>query len=654
MSRTETIEELEYYLKRTVKDQYDGTAIIDAKGELTYVSASLIQLLGYKKKDLYELQWFDLIQQEEEAELLAKFLKLSHRRKKKAKIQHQIIGKNKQVVWVNTLMVNMLHDPVVNGIVCHFVDITTQKEAEEEFNLVYEESNDAIFLVDYFTKSIKSCNTRAIELFERKHRRDFIGEKISVLWNDLWSNRLFNDEMEALESGILITREQEYCTRKANKFWGNTTISLIELPTSKVFVIRVTDMREQLKESRDYELAINQFAASLIDSLTEDEIVWGIARSIGEILEFEDCVIYTTNKDGKKLTQRASFGVKNPEGKMIKNATQVSFGHGIAGSVAQTRIAEIVNDTSRDPRYVFDEFNGCSEMAVPIIYEGTLLGVIDSESSKRGFFTNYHMKVLQTVASFSAVKIMQARANVQLLQNEKKLQFQNDELKKINTELDRFVYSTSHDLRAPLANIAGLIEVIKFQKPNDEIEHCLDLMEKSIHKLDDFITDILRYSRNKRVEIKREEIDFKVLIEESLSSLGYYDKSIAVGVHVTQKKMFISDRYRLQIILNNLISNAFRYRKEGEGSKIDITVKVQPKRAVISVVDNGIGIEKVHIPKIFDMFYRATNKTAGSGLGLFIVKETVGLLKGGIRVKSTFGEGADFELEVPSLEPKKG
>jgi signal transduction histidine kinase len=264
------------------------------------------------------------------------------------------------------------------------------------------------------------------------------------------------------------------------------------------------------------------------------------------------------------------------------------------------------------------------------------------------------MKVLQTVASFSAVKIMQARANVQLLQNEKKLQIQNDELKKINAELDRFVYSTSHDLRAPLANIAGLIEVIKFQEPNSETSHCLNLMEKSIHKLDDFITDILRYSRNKRVEIKQEEIDFRSLIDESLSSLGFYDKSVQVNIDVAQKKAFISDRYRLQIIFNNLISNALRYKKDTGNAYIDINVNVYPKKVVIKIADNGIGIEKEHLPKIFDMFYRATNKTSGSGLGLFIVKETVGLLKGEVKVKSTFGEKTEFTLEIPSLEPKKG
>ena len=649
------IEDMKNHIKSLKKETYDGMVIYDRNGIIRYISSSMLYLLGYeRKKELLGKRALGLVYPEDEGEIISRFLKLIHRKKKKVKMQHQLKRKDGSYLWVNNVMVNMLNDTSVGGIVCHFKNITADKEAEQEFNLVYEDSPDAIFLVDYLTKNIKSCNARAVELFERRRKGDFIGEKISVLWNDLWSNRLFNEEMEALERGMLVTREQEYYTQKANKFWGNTTISLVELPTSKVYLIRITDMREQLKESRDYEMAINQFAASLIDSSTEDEIVWDIARNIREILQFEDCVIYTTNSEGNKLIQRACIGVKNPGGKVIKNSMQVPFGQGIAGSVAQNGISEIVNDVTRDERYVFDEFRGASEIAVPIIYEGTLLGVIDSESSKKGFFTNNHMKVLQTVASFAAVKIMQARANVQLMRNEKKLQIQNEELKKINAELDRFVYSTSHDLRAPLANIAGLIEIIQSQEPDSETTHCLGLMQKSIKKLDDFITDILRYSRNKRVEIKEDKVDFAELIDGTLGSLGFYDKSVKVNVKVDQKRPFISDSYRLQIILNNLVSNSFRYKKDEPGAYINIEAIVTPRKARLIVSDNGIGIEPEHLPKIFDMFYRATNKTSGSGLGLFIVKETVELLKGGIKVKSRFGEGTVFEVEVPNITTKKG
>lgn len=230
----------------------------------------------------------------------------------------------------------------------------------------------------------------------------------------------------------------------------------------------------------------------------------------------------------------------------------------------------------------------------------------------------------------------------------------NKELRKLNSELDRFVYSASHDLRAPLASILGLIAVARLDKSNNGEEY-LNLIEKSIHKLDGFIRDIIDFSRNSRLELDTEPIKFESMIHEIIDELKYMDERghIQKNVEVTGVGDFYTDRKRLAIILRNLISNAYKYHNPyNENNFVRVEVKYTMHEASLSVSDNGIGISEEHVTNIFKMFYRASENNNGSGLGLYIVKETVEKLKGNITVHSVLGQGSTFELKLTSIKSK--
>ncbi|RAW01446.1 sensor histidine kinase [Pseudochryseolinea flava] len=231
------------------------------------------------------------------------------------------------------------------------------------------------------------------------------------------------------------------------------------------------------------------------------------------------------------------------------------------------------------------------------------------------------------------------------------LKRQNEELIKINAELDRFVYSASHDLRAPLMSVKGLLNMIKLDPDKKNQENYLALIEKSVTKLDSFISDIILYSRNSRMDIMPKEIDFHELLQESIDSLKYMEGAEAVRSirKVEIKGAFYSDYSRLLIIFNNLISNAVRYRdawKKDQFLKIEITADAQ--KAVIAFTDNGIGIQQEYLDKIFKMFFRANADSKGSGLGLYIVKGAIEKLEGSIQVQSKLGEGTTFSIEIPN------
>lgn len=238
---------------------------------------------------------------------------------------------------------------------------------------------------------------------------------------------------------------------------------------------------------------------------------------------------------------------------------------------------------------------------------------------------------------------------------EKTLRKRNEQLVKINKELDSFVYSVSHNLRAPLMSVLGLINLVQIEnkKSNQSLDPYFLMMQTSIHKLDDTLKEILDYSRNARSELNIEMVDLERLIEDSFQRLLYVEGSDQINrtVLIDGKTEFYSDSYRLSVIIHNLISNAIKYRDSTRNFNIiDIRINLTEAHADIVFRDNGIGISAEFLPRVFDMFYRATERSEGAGLGLYIVKETVDKLGGTIRVESDHGEGTNFYIHLPNLK----
>lgn len=234
------------------------------------------------------------------------------------------------------------------------------------------------------------------------------------------------------------------------------------------------------------------------------------------------------------------------------------------------------------------------------------------------------------------------------------LQSQNAELKKINKELDSFVYSVSHNLRAPLMSVLGLLDLAKHENQNNksDLDLYFSMMETSIHKLDETVKEILDYSRNARQNVSVEKIDLKKMIDEHFEKMQFMpgSQSIQRFISIHEKASFHSDNYRLSVIMNNLISNAIKYHDPEKVSPfIRIAVEVDEEKAVMIFEDNGIGIEERYLDKVFDMFFRGTEKNKGAGLGLYIVKEAIDKLGGKIAIQSKVGQGTLFTIELPNF-----
>jgi PAS domain S-box-containing protein len=237
--------------------------------------------------------------------------------------------------------------------------------------------------------------------------------------------------------------------------------------------------------------------------------------------------------------------------------------------------------------------------------------------------------------------------------NELKIHEQNIELKKINTELDRFVYSASHDLKAPLTSILGIINVARIETDKNLNSRYFEMTEISIRKLLGIINDLTDFSRNARTEPESEEIEFGQIIQDAIDSYSHLEKSgkIRFTVRICEGSKFHSDALRLKILFNNLISNAIIYHNIHQPDpQINIEVKVDENGAELIICDNGQGIDRIYQSRVFEMFFRASDDSKGSGLGLYIVREIITKLMGTISLQSEPGEGTQFHIFLPALK----
>ena len=235
--------------------------------------------------------------------------------------------------------------------------------------------------------------------------------------------------------------------------------------------------------------------------------------------------------------------------------------------------------------------------------------------------------------------------------SEEKLRDKNEELVKINNELDSFVYRAAHDLRAPLASVLGLINISKIERDENKKNEYLDKMTDCINKLDNFINKIIHYSRNSRLVVNYEKLDFHEIFEEIFTHLQYFEggENITRQLNIDAQIPFYSDKARITDALQNLLVNAVQFRKTYiDDPYIKISVETNYSKAKIVVEDNGNGIHDDHKDKIFNMFYRASEQSTGSGLGLYIVKEIIKKLGGTIRLSTQLKKGSTFTIEIPN------
>jgi PAS domain S-box-containing protein len=245
-----------------------------------------------------------------------------------------------------------------------------------------------------------------------------------------------------------------------------------------------------------------------------------------------------------------------------------------------------------------------------------------------------------------------ARDITEKKQREEVLKNTLEELQVRNHELDNYVYKVSHDLRAPLCSIRGLIDLVKMEKDVPAIHHYISLIENRINKSDQFILSIINHSKILNSQPNIELINFEKIIDDCFEELKYIPNTSRIQKQVVKQGLspFYNDELRISILLKNFISNSIKYlNPKSENNYLRFTICIDSEKAHLHIKDNGIGIEKELIPRMFDMFFRGTQLSEGSGMGLYIVKQTIDKMGGTISVESEPGIGTSFSLMLPNF-----
>ncbi|HYG36983.1 MAG TPA: response regulator [Cytophagales bacterium] len=405
-----------------------------------------------------------------------------------------------------------------------------------------------------------------------------------------------------------------------------------------------------ISTANEIEKTINYFSTSLYGKNTEDEILWDIAKNCIANLDFEDCVIYMLDEERNTLIQKAAYGSKNPKEYEIVNLIEIPLGQGIVGSVAQSGQAEIINDTTKDPRYIVDDDIRYSEITVPIIYNDKVIGIIDSEHSQKNYFNQSHLNILNTIAALCSNKIIKARAEDEKLKA-MVTRLEAEKIKELDKVKSRFFVNISHEFRTPLTLILGPLEEMINKESIEEEKEQLKMMKSNAGKLLKLINDLLELARLDEGMLHLDASYEDIFSITRSTAAGFQalarQRDIQFQIHIPDDSLTMEfDVMKIETILMNLLSNAFKYTPAG--GKVVINANQVNDRFEISVVNTGNEIPADLLEKIFDRFYQNDHKEYdGSGIGLALAKELAQLHEGDLTVKSCKEHGNCFTLKLP-------
>ncbi|MEQ9442920.1 MAG: response regulator [Cyclobacteriaceae bacterium] len=479
-----------------------------------------------------------------------------------------------------------------------------------------------------------------------------LNERITL--ENRWKWTLGAASLLLLLAGVLYY--QKYRTRKTYSHQLEAQNRLITDQKEEIEVINQR-LGEQMTLRQETDDTINYFAASLYGKNTVDEILWDMAKNCIARLGLVDCVIYLIDESRGVLVQKAAYGTKNPKDFDIKAPLEIPIGQGIVGSVVLTGQPDLVNDTSQDARYIVDEEERLSELAVPIKHQDKVIGVLDSEHPEKNFYTQYHQDALKTIVAICASKIAQAQADEETRKAEIARR-EAEQIKAMDLMKSRFFANISHEFRTPLHLILGPLRTHAEQQIP---QHELGMMQRNAHRLLRLVNQLMDLSKLEvgQLQLEYQQADIFAFLKNiafSFSSLAD-DKRLTYQLDIPPRPYLARfDPDKLEKIVYNLLSNAIKFTPP-QGMVSFHAAMEPPCQLRISVSDTGLGIPDELQNKVFDRFYQVdgsnTRAFEGTGIGLALIKELVDLYQGTIAIDSAAGQGATFVAVLP-LQPAEG
>ena len=636
-------------LKGVFENINDAYIVMDLDGNILKANDPALELLEISMNDDINLNDFVAPSDEEKKSFAFQKL-LEEGSLNNFEIKLILKNETQKLVQINaSVILNDNNSPIAaQGIVR---DITRQRmdaeiiiEQNKELDIIL--TNTSVGIVLTHQGRIKRSNPYFQEL---------LGYSEFELDNRLLVDMIHSDEkddllhlIQRMDNGELdmFEVEKRYKAKNGNILWAKTTVNAVRNIEGQIkYQVAIVEDVTQLREKTLVLEVLNEVAKSILGKVDTYEIAWEIVNKIANYLGSEDCVIYLVNEEENLLEQIAAYGEKALDNK-VQNKITLEIGKGIVGSVAMTGKPEIIKDTRLDSRYVLDDQTRLSEITVPIIYDGRIIGIIDSEHPDEGYYNESQLGTLINVARLVSLQLYNAINLDQKEKAEKKNYVLLQELKNSNDELQEYAHVVSHDLKSPLRSINALLYWIKEDNQGDLDKNSLEnisMIESILESMEELITGLLEYSSISIKTNNEVAVDLGEVINEILNELDLpKNTSIIVASKLPELK---GDKTRFKQLFQNLISNAVKYNDK-EKREVNIESIDKNTHYQFSIRDNGPGIDKKFYDKIFEIFQSLSTKKDSSGIGLSIVKRIVDQYQGDIWLDSEIGKGTTFYFTI--------
>ncbi len=402
-------------------------------------------------------------------------------------------------------------------------------------------------------------------------------------------------------------------------------------------LLKAYKLRQQRKEMQKM---IDYFALSGHDHSTIDDIVWDIARNCISRLDFEDCVIYLADEERGVLVQKAAYGIKNPVEREIYNPIEIPFGKGIVGSVAMTRVPELISDTSKDSRYIIDDATRLSELTVPIIYGDKVLGVIDSEHHRQNFFKKRHLNVLVSVASICSAKIAKVLALQASLEKEKRMK-----------ELDHLMKESRLAVLQSQMNPHFIFNAMNSIQ-RFTLQHDVENANRYISRFSKLLRMVLQHSEKNAITLDDELEMLNLYLEiESLRMSNSFSFQFEVDEEIETDALKIPGMM-VQPFVENALAHGLA-NKNGDKKLLVRFYMPHERMLLCEVTDNGIGRDKAMVVK-----EKKATLLPHQSKGITLVKERLSLYNKQVKGKITIidltdeqgdAAGTTVKIEIPVM-----
>lgn len=570
------------------------------------VNQSAVSHFGYSEEEFLQMTVTELHPPDEIDQLLKTIAESEGSYNHPEIFRH--ICKNGKVVFVECRVREMLFQ----GNQCILVladDITEKRKVQEEVLIqanILKNVRDTIFVTDR-KGVITYWNEGAEETFGYS-REEMLGKSYELLYAEI-DKHLVRKEIQDVFTGNLTQWESKLITRNDKIIWSDNKASLLYDDKGRVSgYIRVC---KDITLSRKYGEKQKETVAMLnsIFNTVDQGII--LLEPQGRIKAFN----LTANRQsiqlmGRELQENVSFVDYVLED--MQAAWKDQFNRAKAGEQVHD---ELVYRFRPGAEFWFGmSFSPVTDDGENVL--GVCVSMIDITERKKA---------------------------------DDRFRSQYIEIENNNKELDKLIKVLSHDLRAPMNSVNGLIALAREEKNPAEFSNYLNMMEKSVKKLELFTNDMIA-SLKSRGSVQQSEVKPSDLIAEIIDDLRFSADASGIRFEnqIPDDLVIHSDASRLRIVFSNLISNSIRYHDSAKADRfIRISAEKYPMLTVFSVKDNGIGIAQEHHAKVFDTYYTVGNVEGSSGLGLSNVRDSVSKLQGTIELESELSVGTTFRINLP-------